>query len=47
MRGRTIRSVMAAAIYITCREMAMSRTLNDVDFLTTSNAKNLLEPLGC
>ena len=41
VRGRTIRSVMAAAIYITCREMAMSRTLNDVAFLNNIKRKEL------
>jgi transcription initiation factor TFIIB len=41
VRGRTIRSVMAAAIYITCREMAMSRTLNDVTFLNNIKRKEL------
>ena len=41
VRGRTIRSVMAAAIYITCREMAMSRTLNDVAFLNNIKRKGL------
>jgi transcription initiation factor TFIIB len=41
VRGRTIRSVMAAAIYITCREMAMSRTLNDVAFLHNIKRKEL------
>jgi transcription initiation factor TFIIB len=41
VRGRTSRSVMAAAIYITCREMAMSRTLNDVAFLNNIKRKEL------
>ncbi len=41
VRGRTIRSVMAAAIYITCREMTMSRTLNDVAFLNNIKRKEL------
>jgi transcription initiation factor TFIIB len=41
VRGRTIRSVMAAAIFITCREMAMSRTLNDVAFLNNIKRKEL------
>jgi transcription initiation factor TFIIB len=41
VRGRTIRSVMAAAIYITCREMAMSRTLNDVAFLNNIKRREL------
>jgi transcription initiation factor TFIIB len=41
VRGRTICSVMAAAIYITCREMAMSRTLNDVAFLNNIKRKEL------
>jgi transcription initiation factor TFIIB len=41
VRGRTIRSVMAAAIYITCRETAMSRTLNDVAFLNNIKRKGL------
>src|SRR5919205_399989 len=27
--GRTISSVMAAAVYITCREMEIARTIND------------------
>ena len=28
--GRTISSVMAAAVYITCREMEIARTINDI-----------------
>ena len=30
VRGRTILGVLTAAVYIACREMQMSKTLNDV-----------------
>jgi transcription initiation factor TFIIB len=37
MRGRSIHAVLAAAIYIACRQMEVPRTLDDV--ATTSNIK--------
>jgi transcription initiation factor TFIIB len=37
VRGRTISGVLAAAIYIACREMGISRTLKDI--ATYSNVK--------
>jgi transcription initiation factor TFIIB len=37
VRGRTISGVLAAAIYIACREMGISRTLKDI--ATSSNVK--------
>jgi transcription initiation factor TFIIB len=37
LRGRSIPAVMAAAIYIACRQMEASRTLDDI--ATTSNVK--------
>ena len=37
VRGRSIPAVMAAAIYIACRQMEVSRTLDDI--ATTSNVK--------
>jgi transcription initiation factor TFIIB len=37
VRGRSIPAVMAAAIYIACRQMEASRTLDDIS--TTSNVK--------
>jgi transcription initiation factor TFIIB len=37
LRGRSIPAVMAAAIYIACRQMEASRTLDDIP--TTSNVK--------
>jgi len=37
VRGRTISGVLAAAIYIACREMGISRTLKDI--ATDSNIK--------
>ena len=30
VRGRTIPSVLAASVYIACREMVISATLNDI-----------------
>src|ERR671930_143033 len=38
VRGRTIPAVLAAAIYIACREMGISRTLKDI--ATISNIKH-------
>jgi transcription initiation factor TFIIB len=37
VRGRTISGILAAAIYIACREMGISRTLKDI--AATSNVK--------
>jgi transcription initiation factor TFIIB len=37
VRGRTISGILAAAVYITCREMGISRTLKDIG--TNSNVK--------
>lgn len=39
--GRTIPSVMAAAVYITCREMEIARTINDVTSATNIRWKVL------
>lgn len=39
--GRTISSVMAAAVYITCREMEIARTINDVTSATNIRWKVL------
>lgn len=41
VRGRTIISVLSAAIYIACREMGVSRTLNDIASLTNLRRKEL------
>ena len=37
LRGRAISSILAAAVYIACREMGMPRTLNEIG--TSSNIK--------
>jgi transcription initiation factor TFIIB len=37
MRGRAISSILAAALYIACREMGMPRTLNEI--AASSNIK--------
>ena len=41
VRGRTISSVLAAAAYIACREMGMSRTLDDIADLNNIKHKEL------
>lgn len=41
VRGRTISSVLAAAAYIACREMGMSRTLDDIAHLNNIKHKEL------
>ena len=41
VRGRTISSVLAAAAYIACREMGMSRTLDDIANLNNIKHKEL------
>jgi transcription initiation factor TFIIB len=41
VRGRTISSVLAAAAYIACREMGMSRTLDDIAHLNNIKRKEL------
>lgn len=41
VRGRTITSVLSAAIYIACREMGIARTLNDIALLTNLHRKEL------
>jgi transcription initiation factor TFIIB len=41
VRGRTITSVLSAAIYISCREMGIARTLNDIASLTNLRRKEL------
>ncbi len=41
VRGRTITSVLSAAIYIACREMGIARTLNDIASLTNLRRKEL------
>src|SRR5712691_10540195 len=41
VRGRTITSVLSAAIYIACREMGIARTLNDIASLTNFRRKEL------
>lgn len=41
VRGRTITSVLSAAIYIACREMGIARTLNDIALLTNLRRKEL------
>jgi transcription initiation factor TFIIB len=41
VRGRTITSVLSAAIYIACREMGITRTLNDIASLTNLRRKEL------
>jgi transcription initiation factor TFIIB len=41
VRGRTIPSVLAAAVYIACREMGTSRTLNDIAMLNDIKRKEL------
>lgn len=41
IRGRTITSVLSAAIYISCREMGIARTLNDIASLTNLRRKEL------
>ncbi|MGB7955994.1 MAG: TFIIB-type zinc ribbon-containing protein, partial [Candidatus Nitrosopolaris sp.] len=41
VRGRTITSVLSAAIYIACREMGIARTLNDITLLTNLRRKEL------
>ena len=41
VRGRTITAVLGAAIYIACREMGISRTLNDIAMLTNLRRKEL------
>jgi transcription initiation factor TFIIB len=41
VRGRTIPAVLAAAIYIACREMGISRTLNDIAELNNIKHKEL------
>ena len=42
VRGRTIPAVMAAAIYIACREMGISRTLKDVVAVSNIRLKKIL-----
>jgi transcription initiation factor TFIIB len=41
VRGRTISGVLAAAIYIACREMGISRTLKDVAVFSNVRPKEL------
>ena len=41
VRGRTIPSVLAAALYIACREMGISRSLNDIAELNDIKRKEL------
>jgi transcription initiation factor TFIIB len=41
VRGRTISSVLAAAAYIACREMGLSRTLDDIAHLNNIKHKEL------
>ena len=41
VRGRTILGVLAAAVYIACREMQMSRTLNDIADTTSVKRKEI------
>src|SRR4029079_15401368 len=38
VRGRSIPSVLAAAVYIACREIGISRTINDI--ATTINIRH-------
>jgi transcription initiation factor TFIIB len=40
-RGRTISGVLAAAIYISCREMGVQRTLNDIAIVCSVKRKEL------
>jgi transcription initiation factor TFIIB len=41
VRGRTINSVLAASLYITCREMGISRTLKDITAVSNIKRKEL------
>ena len=41
VRGRTINSVLAASLYITCREMRISRTLKDIAAISNIKRKEL------
>jgi transcription initiation factor TFIIB len=41
VRGRTINSVLAASLYITCREMRISRTLKDIATISNIKRKEL------
>ncbi len=41
VRGRTISSVLAAAIYIACREIGTSRTLKDIAFISNIKRKDI------
>jgi transcription initiation factor TFIIB len=41
VRGRTIPSVLAASVYIACREMGTTRTLNDIAVLNNIKRKEL------
>jgi transcription initiation factor TFIIB len=41
VRGRTIRSVLAATSYIVCREMGISRTLKDIAIVADVRPKDL------
>jgi len=41
VRGRTINSVLAASLYITCREMGISRTLKDIAAISNIKRKEL------
>jgi transcription initiation factor TFIIB len=41
VRGRTINSVLAASLYIACREMEVSRTLKDIAAISNIKRKEL------
>jgi transcription initiation factor TFIIB len=41
IRGRTISGVLAAAVYIACREMGITRTLNDIATINNMKRKEL------
>jgi transcription initiation factor TFIIB len=41
IRGRTISGVIAAAVYIACREMEITRTLKDIAAATTIKRKSI------